>query len=656
MSEPAEIPFLVVESAARLPARLRIESFTRVRADERGGITRYPLATRPRGAFVEFVKAVDRRTGKGVDLAFDQDGTALDPKEVLAEFHKRAAGRNGKVQSVLAERVREAKDGDRLRVDVWLSVDTPDTGADARPTDDCGVDRAREQALDLRRHWQNAGREFTEALKEAKIEARTITVDTLAPLVVLEVPASAVRQLAGHERVARVMLHEADGIDDLGDSIAIARSAAVHTSGDTGSGVRVAVWESGPTSNDDLVISGRFENNPTTSDHSENVHAIVRNNEDGAPHGHAPGCSLFSANSKDRAALTWAVEDRECTVINQSFHRSSEPGSDSLSSDDLYGDWLALHWPYPLIVHAAGNFFEDDPDNIDPPSDEYVNHKGYNTLSVGNHNDDASAMRSSSVFRNPASPHGDRELPELCANGTSVTASGITMTGTSQASPAVAGVAALLQERSPTLKHWPEGCRAILAAGASRNVSDDTWWRDVVSGVDAVDGAGAVDARESHAIAGNRRFRGSPASLRGWDVGRLTPSDFDGNGLSTASYQVAVPPYRWGPRQVKVVLAWTSEVNRIDLPIFPPFFFSTLAVDLDLKVFDPAGNQVGYSGSWDNSYEVVEFTGTPGQVYTIRIRLWSGDRPTWFGIAWTVTGGLRIHVPIDITEAVLAGQ
>jgi hypothetical protein len=53
---------------------------------------------------------------------------------------------------------------------------------------------------------------------------------------------------------------------------------------------------------------------------------------------------------------------------------------------------------------------------------------------------------------------------------------------------------------------------------------------------------------------------------------------------------------------------------------------SKLTVDLDLKVFDSAGNQVGYSGSYDNSYQIAEFVGSPGQGYTIRIRrlVWNG--------------------------------
>ena len=66
---------------------------------------------------------------------------------------------------------------------------------------------------------------------------------------------------------------------------------------------------------------------------------------------------------------------------------------------------------------------------------------------------------------------------------------------------------------------------------------------------------------------------------------------------------------------------------------------SNLTVDLDLKVYDDNGNVVGYSGSWDNSYEIAEFDGAPRKTYTIKIRRWSGTDNTWFGIAWTVTVG-----------------
>jgi hypothetical protein len=145
-----------------------------------------------------------------------------------------------------------------------------------------------------------------------------------------------VQQLAKRKEVAAVFLYDPEGIDDLKDSIAIANSDDVHSAGPKGSGVKVAVWEDGPTSTTNLTIEARYDTSPATSDHSQNVHAIIKNKEANKPHGHAPECKLHSANSKDLDALRWAVKDHGCTVINQSFHRPSEPGSSGQSFDDIY--------------------------------------------------------------------------------------------------------------------------------------------------------------------------------------------------------------------------------------------------------------------------------------------------------------------------------
>jgi hypothetical protein len=645
VSEGVEIPFTVVHTKARIPSRVRIESFSRVQFGA-SGPERLDIGSAVNGEFTEFFKTTDRRTGKPVELAFDHKGKAVDAERLVREYELALAKKYGRIHPALDAATRTAKAREFILVDVWLNVKEPEPSQADRPLHESDKKLFSQRAREVRQEHYETARGFAKTLPG---EAKVVSIDALAPLVTVKVPAQIVKKIAGLEYVGALLLHQEDGIEDLEDSITIARSGTVHSAGETGSGVRVAVWENGPTSNANLVIAGRYKTNPAVSDHSQNVHAIIRNKEEDTPDGHAPGCNLYSANDKKRAALTWAVKDQECSVINQSFHRSSEPGSGTLSSDDLYGDWLALHWPYPLIVHAAGNFWNGDPDGIDPPSSEYVNHKGYNTISVGNHNDDASAMVASSVFRNPETAHADRELPEIAANGDSVTADGIEMTGTSQASPAVAGVAALIQGTATILKHWPEGCRAILLAGATRNVRDDTWWRDVAAGTDGRDGAGAVNAAESRQIALNRRWRDASASRRGWDIGLLSSADFGSDKLSTFEYRVKVPNFWWGPRHVKIALAWTSKVSSF----FGLLFGSKLTVDLDLKVFDENGTQVGYSGSWDNSYEIAEFTGSPGKTYTIRIRRWSGTDSTWFGIAWTVTGGLLLELPLELAEAVV---
>lgn len=641
-TEPVEVPFFVVETKAKVPARLRIEGFRRV-ALSADGPRSLSITAPPRGKFVEFVKAEDRRTRRPVALAFDESGEEVDGDALLAAALERTARRTDGLQRALYQAIEDAKEGDRVLVDIWIDLDEGEPSPGDRPMQDGHAEMWRQRATEQRRRCQVRCDALVDRLAEF---GELVESPSLAPVVTLRVPVERVRELAADDEVAAVFLHDDTAVEDLADSIAIAQSGVVHAAGECGEGIDVAVWERGPTSNSDLVISGRYLNNPSTSNHSQNVHAIIRNDEPGTPNGHAPCCNLFSANSFDRAALTWAVEDQGCTVINQSFHRSTEPGSGELSSDDLYGDYLALHWPYPTIVHAAGNFWSTDPDGISPPSSEFVNHKGYNTISVGNHNDNATAMSAGSVFRNPNSGHGDRELPEIAANGTFVTADGIQLSGTSMASPAVAGVTALLQGTDETLRHWPEGCRAILAAGATRNVKDDTWWQDVQGGVDASDGTGAVNAAEGWRIAQKQRYRNAPPTQRGWDTGLLTSADFAPDKLSKFEYGVTIPSTWWGPRHVKVALCWTSKVGRNDGPTYT----SALTVDLDLKIYDSSGNQVGYSGSWDNSYEIAEFTGSPGQTYTIKIRRWSGTDSTWYGIAWTVTGGLRIEIPWEYLD------
>lgn len=42
--------------------------------------------------------------------------------------------------------------------------------------------------------------------------------------------------------------------------------------------------------------------------------------------------------------------------------------------------------------------------------------------------------------------------------------------------------------------------------------------------------------------------------------------------------------------------------------------------------------------------------GRSGQTYDIHIRRWSGSRDVWYGIAWTVTGGLLFDHDIVVTQ------
>jgi hypothetical protein len=611
------IPFVVADSNAKARSNVRVQSMVRLRVD--GGATeRLALDEPASGKYVEVMKAIDRKTGKPMELAFDERGNRVDHEQLFAKLENSRRRKYGKLHPTLYAQL-ERGGNRRVPVAIWVAVDD-----EPRP-------EKREKG------------ESKRPLPAERAHAKhMVEIDDAAPVVFARLTPDAIRRLQRRKEVAALFLHETEGVLDLKDSMAIAQSDKVQSNlSFTGKDVNVAVYEDGPDDTTDLSITAQFLASPSTTQHARHTHGIIKNVEANKPHGHAKDCNLHSANSMDLAAIKWAAQTRGCTVISQSFHRDAEQTDSGLSFDDMYKDWLVLHWPYPTILQAAGN----------GTSSEFVNHKGYNGLTVANHDDTAAALASDSVFRNPSSGHSDRELPEIAANGTGVTCVKLTMSGTSMAAPAAAGVTALMQQASPTLKSWPEGCRAILLAAASKNITGNTWWADRNAGVDASDGSGAVDALEGVRIAQSRKSRNAAASRRGWDVGTLRSADIGANGETTFSYQVTVPRFFFNPR-VKVALAWDSLAAVVDV-LFFQIAVDQLKLDLDLHVYDSRGNQVGYSGSWDNSYEIAEFPAVSGETYTIKIRRWSGTDDVWYGLAWTVQGTPFIRPDWGLTEAVL---
>lgn len=621
IGSPMRIPFFVSDSKASIPSRLRVESMTRLVVGELG-VSRVSSAARPAGAFIELMKAVDRRSGKPVQLAFDQRGRRVDAERVFDTLRRRRQREFGKLHPHLKAAATRATERTMIPVAIWLRSpeSTLPAKAERRPT--------RKPPKVAPQQTQLQAELATRIADDVRAcGGRDVQAHGSAPILFAELTRSGLRELEKHADIAGLFLYDRRAETDLSNSMQIAQSTTVHSSlSITGKGVNVAVYEDGPDNTSNLSITARFTTSPNTSQHARHTHGIIKNIEANRPHGHAPDCNLHSANSPDLAAITWAAQTRGCTVISQSFHRDAEQTSGDLSFDDMFKDWTVLHWPYPTIVQAAGN----------GASSEFVNHKGFNSLTVANHDDTAAALAGDSVFRNPHSSHGDRELPEISANGTSVTCVGLTLSGTSMAAPAVAGCTALMQQASPTLESWPEGCRAILLASASKNITGSTWWADRVASVDGKDGAGALDGLEGVRIARTRRSRNAAGTSRGWDVGTLRSADIGVNRETTFSYSVTVPRRVFNPR-VKVALAWDSLATVITLPFFQ-IGIDQLLHDLDIKIYDASGALVGYSGSFDNSYEVAEFAARAGETYTIKIRRWAGSADVWYGIAWSVQG------------------
>ncbi|MFC7721076.1 S8 family serine peptidase [Nonomuraea recticatena] len=454
------------------------------------------------------------------------------------------------------------------------------------------------------------------------------------------------RTLAHSDTVGTVFLDNPEGVDDLGDSVSVAYTKQAHSAGYDGNGIFVAVWEKHPDAiafldiEDQHIASAALPSDGFSA-HATAVTSVIKNTRPSiffSHRGHAPNCRIMAANTYSIDSVIWATEAR-ATVINQSFHRvPDEAVSGVFSADDVLLDWLALHPPFPTIVSAAGNTNTPMPPEASPPQAEFVNHKSFNTLKVGNHNDTATAMAPTTVFRNPSST-GDRELPELAANGTTVQvagADGMGWDGTSFSAPAVAGAAALIQDADRTLEFTGTACRAILLASADRNVSGQTWQMDLAAGTDAADGSGALNTYEAVQIAAMRGLPNGPPRRRGWDHGVITS---DTQGFVPFVYRVRTPSTLIGPVTVKVALTWTSKVRRWAPFRIPMLLDSRLEADLDLLLMTGT-TVVSSSSSLSNNYEIVEFVAPEDAAFDIRIRVAPHPpSPAWrvgFGIAWTV--------------------
>jgi hypothetical protein len=73
-------------------------------------------------------------------------------------------------------------------------------------------------------------------------------------------------------------------------------------------------------------------------------------------------------------------------------------------------------------------------------------------------------------------------------------------------------------------------------------------------------------------------------------------------------------------RVTRATVVWDTNVDYTQYTLRP-------SADIDAFVTDPFGNVVAGSGSWDNTYEMIEFVAPVTGVYTLRINKFSCAAP-----------------------------
>ena len=582
------------------------------------------------GRRVHTAKVLDVDNGQTLPASIDERGQEVEFSTLKAEEQRAYRARYGKLHPKLHNKLEAVRGDQKIKVAFWLNTSEDLEAQDPR---DGRTDLTREEVDELlaRRMDQvkAATSRATEGLTRA-LERAGHVVDGRgegAPMVFTTLPAGLVKQFSERSDVEVAYLAQDEEYQDhmnvAGPSM---KADTLWNLGITGTGARIAIIEDGRVDFGNSCLSAnnlgtRVPEDPEIAEHTTAVAGIAASTHNNF-RGIAPGAGIYSSNivSYINASNIAAAMDAGSTnadVSNNSWGLNQCNTDGSVNVWGRHADYI-VRYKWDTVTASAGNMGSCN-------SEGYVNSvaSGFNTIAVGNYDDLGTVESSDNVmwptssWRDPISLHNDREKPEVAAPGSNITTTlpspdlscnnGEAGSGTSFAAPAVAGLAADLMQVKYSLKVFPESVKALILAGATDNVEG-------AARLSEKDGAGGVNAWTSYLSTVNNRYY--------WN--NVDATDFDDNGY----YTVQMGWVNAGQR-VKVALVWNSTPTK-------DYTTDPLKADLDLSVIGPT--QTLYSASWDNSYEVVDFTATASGNFQIKVRNYRFDGfNEFFAVAWSLT-------------------
>lgn len=549
-------------------------------------------------------KIIDSNSSVIYGIYMDDKGKVVDIDAIKQAEMIEKNKRYGKLEPALAESVADMKPDEKATVWIWLTEPSTDL---SRFQGNLSEEQYQD-ILSLQRTMYTTHE--TPVIDFLKAHGSTVVyASQYAPVIFAEVSKGTIQDLSDRSDV--VSLDITHNYEPTLSTVApTVKADVVWGRGKTGNGIKVAIVEvpAGPGSrieftNPYLRNGSSYLPAQPTSTHATAVAGVVASTHS-AYKGISYGVpALLSANANTGndadivAAMDWSIT-QGAKILSCSFGRDSSRLLDDL---DQYLDHIV--WSNHItVVVAAGN----------PPNNGNVWSPGlaYNVITVGAFDDmDTSSwaddtMWEYSGFNDPISQHGDREKPEVVAVGCRITSTSTTSpwisdcgSGTSFATPAVSGEAALLMHRQNQLTSWPEAVKATIMAGAIHNIEDSSRLSDR-------DGVGGIDCSIADDTITNSRWWGNTVSYGDF------PKTYVLNGITAG-------------KKVRVVASWDSHPPDSHPPYDP--INDPLQSDFDLIIYDPNGERIEVSSSYDNNYEIGQFTAEMNGNYQAKVVLYRFD-------------------------------
>jgi len=565
------------------------------------------------------VIGVGRAFGVDVDASSDE---IVEGSSLVTEEGNAAREKAGKLGTVLRERLAADPALQRVPVTIWLNAPTddkappikPSMSRDTPPLEAAAIAEIAKRAVDRRTQETAAVR--ASMLKTLQVVDPEARVDDVIPIAYATVGRDFLTTLQSSDDVVEVDLDDDRTTRDLSTATQTLDCVPeVHDDyGINGAGEDIGQVEATGTARiatHDCLDQITQPGTGSADSHATAVAGVMICHFDGLSH----GSDLYLGRGTTSSTLQTAGGDARNWGA-RSLNLSFGVGSDlTVNNHDKYFDDLFFtNWM--TVVKSSGNRGNA---GCTAGTDGNVTHPGlgYNTITVGNFNDQGTipragdTMQNCSSWRDPSSTNSDRDKPEVAAPGTSISlpnlSNGFTNeTGTSIAAPMVTATAALMMNADNQLRINPEVIKAAIMSTARFNIEGNTRLSEF-------DGVGGINTRDAVDVV-------RPAS---------TPNaNWRSDPINCGSLPYTYNFYAVANRPVRVVIVWMQDPTYTNYTTQP-------GADLDLDIHSPNGTFIATSNSYDNTYEVVDFTPTTTGTHRATATSYRCDKsPAYIGTAY----------------------